>query len=82
MAVEVESVRTDLSKIAPSLRYLYGDGMPVKTYIAANGVRVEVFASQLPKTDEERQKRLNRMNETAHQIIRKIAAREAQNERE
>lgn len=42
MCMEIESRRTDLNQIAPSLRYLYGDGMPVKTYIAANGVRVEV----------------------------------------
>lgn len=73
MLERITCTKADLTDIHESLRAMYGDGMPLRTY-NANGVRVRVFGADLPSTPEENRKRLR----AAYAIADGIAARAAE----
>lgn len=66
--VELENKAVDLERIHPSLRGLYGNGVPVKVYRTESGATVRIFGACLPETEEEREERLRRAWETADGI--------------
>ena len=72
-ATIIENTRVDLSAIHPSLRHLYGDGMPVRTYRTEGGTTVRIFGSCLPETQAERERREAEAWRVARNIARGYA---------
>lgn len=75
--VELPNERVDLSQIHPSLHYLYGDGMPLKTYRTEGGAIVRIWGSALPKTPEENRRNIDRAFAVANEIADRAAIRYA-----
>lgn len=73
----IQNEQVDLEKIHPSLRYLYGNGMPMRTYKTEAGATVRYFGSLLPETDEEQAQRVDAAFEVADRIRTSAAGRRA-----
>lgn len=76
----VPNARVDIEKIHPSLRHLYGNGLPVRTYITEQGTTVRYFGTMLADTEEENTRRLGNAFYTAERIRDEIAAQKLQEE--
>lgn len=76
----IPNERVDLEKIHPSLRHLYGDGMPIRTYKAANGATVRYFGTCLADTEEENERRLANAFRVAEMIRDEIVRKKLQEE--
>lgn len=74
----IPSERVSLEKIHPSLRHLYGDGMPIRTYKAPNGATVRFFGTCLADTEEENARRLENAYQVAELIREDIVRRRLQ----
>lgn len=58
----------DMSAFHPSVRETLGDGMPIATMRAPNGVKVIIMGSGLPKTKEENARRIQHAFDVANRI--------------
>ncbi len=76
--IELPNERIDLSQIHPSLHYLYGDGMPLKTYCTEGGAIVRILPGALPKTREENRRNIDRAFAVANAIADRAAIRYAE----
>ena len=74
----IKNERIDLEAIHPSLRHLYSNGTPIRTYKTEAGATVRFFGSMLPETDNEQKRRLQAAVDVEDRIIASFAGRGGQ----